>query len=208
MASAEGSTYRFHVRITAPPFSDGSGANELVWRETTRQANRLADKWELERPDDIFRDINSLTLAVISLAGFGKKQTQDVPEGYEISFLHALSDVTTYMLQILVFPVWLLSISPYARAALAKRQLESYMQEMIRREKASIESGEDVKTGPRGNLLKSVMQASHFNSRSASTDGDDSLGRGFSEEEVMGNLFVYLLAGAFSYLRRILVHAP
>ena len=103
------------------------------------------------------------------------------------------------MLQILVFPVWLLSFTPYAKAALAKTQLERYMQEMIRCEKASIETGEDAQTGPRGNLLKSVMQASHYNSESASTATDDSLGRGFNESEVMGNLFVYLLAGGFSF---------
>lgn len=99
------------------------------------------------------------------------------------------------MLQILVFPVWLLSLTPYADAALAKTQLERYMQEMIRREKDSIETGRHKQTGPRGNLLKSVMQASYYNSQSAANEKDDSLGRGFNESEVMGNLFIYLLAG-------------
>lgn len=100
------------------------------------------------------------------------------------------------MLQILVFPVWLLSLTPYANAALAKTQLERYMQEMIRREKDSIETGRHKQSGPRGNLLKSVMQASYYNSQSEANEKDDSLGRGFNESEVMGNLFIYLLAGA------------
>ncbi|OBR10840.1 Cytochrome P450 [Colletotrichum higginsianum IMI 349063] len=201
VATAEGSTYRFHLRITAPPFSDGSGANELVWQETARQTELLADKWEHEALENVDDAINALTLAVISFAGFGKKvvtsqgQSRDVPAGYRISFLQALSDVTKFMLQILVFPTWFLSLTPYANAGLAKTQLEQYMKEMIRREKASIETGKDTQTGPRGNLLQSVMLASHHNSQSAATGKDDSLGRGFNESEVMGNLFIYLLAG-------------
>jgi hypothetical protein len=31
----------FHVRITAPPFNDGSGANDLVWNEASDQARAL-----------------------------------------------------------------------------------------------------------------------------------------------------------------------
>jgi hypothetical protein len=31
VATTEGKAYNFHVRITAPPFNDGSGANDLVW---------------------------------------------------------------------------------------------------------------------------------------------------------------------------------
>ncbi|KAK2017791.1 putative cytochrome P450 oxidoreductase [Colletotrichum eremochloae] len=201
VATAEGSTYRFHLRITAPPFSDGSGANELVWQETARQTELLADKWEHEPPESFDDAINALTLAVISFAGFGKKivtgqgQTRDIPTGYQISFLQALSDVTKFMLQILVFPSWFLSLTPYASAGLAKTQLEQYMKEMIRREKAHIETGKVTQTGPRGNLLQSVMLASHSNSQSATNGKDDSLGRAFNESEVMGNLFIYLLAG-------------
>ncbi|KAM4067577.1 cytochrome p450 [Hirsutella rhossiliensis] len=187
VATAEGSTYRFHVRITAPPFSDGSGVNELVWKETQRQTQLLMQDWTENQPENIGEDVNALTLAVISLAGFGKRlesvkdQTQDIPPGYRLSFLRAISDTTAYMLAILVFPSWLLELTPYAKASLAKKQLEKYMYAMIRQAKQRIES---------------VVQAAHDESEDRSTkEPAQSPRRGFNEDEVAGNLFIYLLAG-------------
>lgn len=175
-----------------------------MWRETTRQTKLLADTWDSSAPKDLATHINALTLAVISLAGFGRKidlaqnQGRDIPAGYKISFLEALGLTTKFMLQILVFPSWLLSLTPYAKAALGKTQLERYMQEMIRNEKKSLETGQSSQIGPRGNLLKSIMSASHFNARTvAPGKGEDRLRREFSEDEVMGNLFIYLLAGEY-----------
>lgn len=175
-----------------------------MWRETTRQTKLLAETWDSSAPKGLAAHINALTLAVISLAGFGRKinltekQGRDIPAGYKISFMEALSLTTKFMLQILVFPSWLLSLTPYAEAALGKIQLERYMQEMIRNEKKSLETGQSLQIGPRGNLLKSIMSASHFNARTVAPGKmDDRLGREFSEDEVMGNLFIYLLAGEY-----------
>ncbi|PIG85947.1 hypothetical protein AARAC_004474 [Aspergillus arachidicola] len=84
VATAEGAEHRFHLRITAPPFSDASGVNDLVWTETMRPTGNFLPEWEQGSPGNLHEDVNALTLAVISLAAFGKKldsvteQTQDI----------------------------------------------------------------------------------------------------------------------------------
>lgn len=207
MATAEGETYRFHVRITAPPFSDGSGVNNIVWNETVMQTKSLMERWSKERPANLHEDVNALTLAVISLAAFGRKLDSDganaqaVPPGYKMSFLCALADTTKYILQILVFPTWVLQWSPFARAALARKELEKHMLEIIDDEKAALsERGlkDEIRLGPRGNLVQSIMKASHQCAQAAPTGKVASMGRGFSDTEVMGNLWIYLLAGMWT----------
>ncbi|RDL40135.1 Uncharacterized protein BP5553_00114 [Venustampulla echinocandica] len=205
VATAEGAEYRFHVRITAPPLADGSGVNELVWNETMYQTRTLLCKWEEEPPNDLHEDINALTLAVISLAGFGKKleavkeQSQDIPSGYRISFLKAISDTTAFLFPILVFPAWLLKITPLAKAHIAHTQLDKYLRAMICKERVAAESRGNVKsTGPKGNLLQTVLKSSYD---VAQVEKQKKVGEqktrkdGFTDDEVLGNLFIYLLAG-------------
>ena len=201
VATTEGKEYNFHVRITAPPFSDSSGANDLVWSEAASQTRQLMDSWTREGPTrDLSLDINRLTLGVISYTGFGVKlnfaegisDSKIVPKGFNLSLLHALHTVVTYMVRILVVPKWLMRISPMAHIALAHTELERYMRAMIRSEKKKLEKDHEHQIGvAKGNLLISVLQAS-------AKEGI-SLGQGrkhaFSEDEVLGNLFLYLLAG-------------
>ena len=164
---------------------------------------------------DICEDVNALTLAVISLAAFGKKiesgtdQTKDIPDGYKISFLRAISDTTAFMLAILVFPAWLLKISPYAKAQLAHSQLDKYLRETIRVEKKRIEacSGEDTK-GSRRNLLNMVVRSSYEVSledgkKSAAQRKEYTKKHAFTDDEVMGNIFIYLLAGEYLSVCRL-----
>ncbi|KAI8931177.1 hypothetical protein NX059_011529 [Plenodomus lindquistii] len=204
VATAEGAEYRFHVRITAPAFSESNRINETVWNETTRQTQALLSQWAQAPSRDIRAEVNALTLAVISLAGFGKKietvaeQAKDIPKGYKISFLKAISDTTTFMLAILVFPGWLLRLSPYAKAQLAHSQLDKYLRQMISFEKKRTENGRG--DGTRQNLLNLVVKSSHEasveNSEKQDAEGMTALKKhAFTDDEVMGNLFIYLLAG-------------
>lgn len=159
------------------------------------------DAWtEKGSTRDLSLDINRLTLGVISYTGFGKRldfaegisdSKGVIPSGYRLSLLHALHTVVTYMVRILVVPKWFMKITPMANIALAHTELEKYMRAMIRSETSRLEKDAESKSGAKGNLLTSVLQAS-------AKEGA-SLGQGrkhaFSEDEVLGNLFLYLLAG-------------
>ncbi|KAH7349069.1 putative cytochrome P450 oxidoreductase [Pyrenochaeta sp. MPI-SDFR-AT-0127] len=200
VATAEGANYRFHVRITAPPFGDGSGVNELVWEETVQQTRKLAAMWVNSTTRDVFEDVNLLTLAVISRAGFGKTldvtakegEGQDITAGHKLSFFKAIHNTTNHIVAILMWPGWLLNLTPMRHAHVAHVELDKYLREMIRSERARIESNEDHQSSTaRGNLLTAVLRASRMESKS----GGNTRKEAFSEDEVMGNLFVYLLAG-------------
>lgn len=209
VATAEGAEHRFHLRITAPPLSDTSGVNELVWAETMRQTGSLLHRWEKESPVNLHEDVNALTLAVISLASFGKKldsnteQSRHIPSGYKISFLRAITDTTVFMVPILVFPSWLLKVSPLAKAQLAYMQLDKYLRAMIRDERETLDSGGRITSrGPRGNMLQTLIKSSYDvaqeqQQQQQKKEGSSEVSKkhAFTESEVLGNLFIYLLAG-------------
>lgn len=202
VTTAEGKTYNFHLRFTAPPFSDQNGANELVWKETMSQTRLLTESWSKESARELQLDVNALTLAVISLTAFGKrvnwtskaKEDEKPPSGYKISFLKAIHDTTGYIIVILLFPRWFLNLTPWREAAVAHQQLDKYMREIIRSEKAQINENKDHQSSTaRGNLLTSLLKASA--EEGVANSNPNTKKQGFTEDEVMGNLFLYLLAG-------------
>lgn len=162
--------------------------------------------WHSQTSSSIQLDINGLTLAVISKAGFGHElewtansggSEKPIPAGHTISFLDAMTNTTIYMIPVLLLPRWLMYMSPLRKAAIAHREFEKYVREIIREEKRKIsESRRYESASARGNLLTSLLQAS-ANHAIAAAKSDDVTTRkqAFTEDEVMGNSFLYLLAG-------------
>jgi hypothetical protein len=202
--TAEGKTYQFHVRITAPPFNDLSGVNDLVWQETISQTKSLMKSWSEQLSQTLQLDVAGVTLAVISLAGFGKrlewtsnstdpKQDPPPPPGYKLSFLRAMTGTTTNLVAILLLPAWLLNLTPLREAALAYSQLEKYMRDMIQSEKRNLAEKNDHQSEiARGNLLTSLLRVSASEGNDESTELKK---KAFTEDEVIGNLFIFLIAG-------------
>ena len=96
VVSSEGNLWRFHYRITAPPFGDA--ANHLVWVETLRQAKSVVPSWSSSKSVNLKADIYRLGVNVMASAGFGRQIdcTDDgkaVPEGHEISLLDSIMGV-------------------------------------------------------------------------------------------------------------------
>ncbi|KAH7322519.1 cytochrome P450 [Stachybotrys elegans] len=215
VATAEGATYRFHVRVTAPPFGDGTGVNDLVWSETSQQTIAMSKIWRAYPDRDLDMDVNRLTLAVISHAGFGQtlaplsvvedesgkantEENDPIPDGYSVSFLESLHHTTANMVPLLIFPGWMLSMSSLRRAAQAYTQLGKYLRAMIKSERlrlngqpesADIVTKRRANTRMSANLLTAVMRMAISEGKKSPTD------RGFNDSEVLGNLFIYLLAG-------------
>jgi cytochrome P450 len=182
-----------------------SGANKLVWTETLQQTRRLSESWSQATSRDLLKDVNSLTLAVISLAGLGRRinwtsaSDEEIPEGYKMSFFNAMAYTTGNMISILLLPGWLLRLSPLRKAGVAYAQLEKYLREMIRAEKEHITVNKDHQSKTaKGNLLTEVLKASASEGNlDKQVPGSLQRKDAFSEDEIMGNLFVYLLAGKF-----------
>lgn len=171
-----------------------------MWKEAASQARQLTEAWSKEGTKrSLSHDVNQLTLGVIAYTGFGKKldfrtevadSKNEISKGYTLSLHHALHLVTTYMVMILLIPKWIMNMTWMKEIVLAHKELEKCMREMIKTETANLsKDSEHQTTQAKGNLLTSVLHAS---AKEAAGTGRK---QAFSEEEVLGNLFLYLLAG-------------
>jgi cytochrome P450 len=125
-------------------------------------------------------------------------QEKDIPKEYKISFLKAISDTATYIVAILIFPGWLLKLTPLRKAHVAQVELEKYLREMIRVERERLQQNADHQSSTaKGNLLTAVMRSSFSDAQANNKVTGANRKETFTEDEVMGNLFVYLLAGTF-----------
>lgn len=206
VVTTEGKTFQFHVRIVAPPFADSTGANSLVWNETESRTNLLVSSWRSESPPSVQSDVDGVTLAVIAKAGFGQElewksesgnNEKPLPVGHSLTFLEAMTKTMNYMIPVLLMPRWLMRITPLRHAAIAHGEFEHYVREMIRKEKYRISKSTDNESAAiRGNLLTSLLQASADHA-SVAEKPENNVGRKrtFTEDEVLGNVFLYLLAG-------------
>ena len=120
-----------------------------------------------------------------------------VPNGHKMSFLEAMTITMVHMIPVLLLPRWIMYISPLRNAATAHSEFEKYVREMIREEKRNISEQKSSESAlARGNLLTSVLRASAGLAPSDDKpEGLTSKKQAFTENEVMGNLFLLLLAG-------------
>ena len=197
VVSSEGNLWRFHHRITAPPFGDA--ANHLVWVETLRQAKFVVPSWFSSEAVNLKADIYRLGVNVMASAGFGRQidWTDDgkaVPEGHAISLLDSIMGIVLYLPYILLLPKWLLRLSPWKIAHTAYTEFERYMREFIALEKARIKSGSGYEDKTKGNLLTTLLATSAAEEKN-SEQGGSGQRCSFTDDEVLGNIFIFFMAG-------------
>jgi len=143
---------------------------------------------------------------VISFAGYGKRvdwtssstSAETIPSGYTMSFLKAIQETVDHMVAILLLPKWLMRLTHLREAALAHGQFDKYLRRIIREDKQEFSENKNYEAkAARGNLLTSVLRASAMEGAAGRKAGDDEEGkkRAFTEDEVMGNVSIFLMAG-------------
>ncbi|KAF5351015.1 hypothetical protein D9756_008377 [Leucocoprinus leucothites] len=182
IVASEGEEWKRYRKIAAPTFTERN--NKLVWNETVAIMNDLFDSvWENQQVvtvDHILDITLPATLFIISAAGFGQKLTWKggsiVPPHHKMTFKDALYISTTYMLPRLLLPNWAMKLTEKTRRIqLGFTELRTFMTEMIEDRMKS----EKVE---RDDLLSSLLDASN--------DGE-----GLSTDELIGNIFIFLIAG-------------
>jgi cytochrome P450 len=191
VVTLNGELWARHRRITTPPFNERNSS--LVWKESLLQANSMLKSWVQKRGDGVQNtpnDTMALKLNVLMAAGFGKRfELSGGPEGAEMnSYRDALRIVVgnlfraimTSMLMglpSLVMPRKLLEMKS------AMKEVETFIVKMTEEERMGLEKR------PKGdNLLSVLLRASER----------DVIGKGrigLSDEKLVGNLFVYNVAG-------------
>lgn len=110
-----------------------------------------------------------------------------------MSFADAISGVSEHIIFLLLLPkiLFKLPIKKIRKAAEYDRELRSYMYGMIRERKEEVQRGE---VSPRHDLFNQLISASLNESSSQGKEGGGG-GGGMSDEELVGNTFIFALAG-------------
>lgn len=183
---------------------------KLVWDESLRQAIEMLAWWKLHDRKGVrstARNISTLTLHVLSSAGFGKSypfqdSSEAVKEVGPMNHRDALSLILENAMVILVFgPKFLARLSrpkKLAQLGQATVTFKKYMTEILEEEKILMAQGRSGK----GNLMTSLIRASDKGAEVAHASkitNDGSLVThaqgGLTENEIYGNMFVFNFAG-------------
>ncbi|KAH7887086.1 cytochrome P450 [Phlebopus sp. FC_14] len=185
---SEADEWKRYRKIVAPAFSEKN--NRLVWDATT--------KIMLELFDDVWAGQNEITvnhgvdltlpiaLFVIGAAGFGQgiswKADTVIPSGHQMTLKDALHTVTNDLPIKVLVPKWALGMTArFRRTRLAFDELNRYLLEMIQARRSAVKE-------EKHDLFSSLLAANE----------DDGLAQGerkLSDSELIGNIFIFLVAG-------------
>lgn len=199
VVSSEGDLWRFHYRITAPPFGDA--ANYLVWDETRRQATLLKSAWAQTGVQSLKSDVYAVGVNVMASAGFGRQQDwqsdEAPPSDHQLSLLDAVYGIVTYLPLLLLLPKWLLR-NTCKPAWVAFVEFEKYMREYIAEEQSVVrEHNLNKKKGKlSGNLLTALLATNADEQTSSGSKGGQQVA--LTEDEVIGNMFMFFMVRSYN----------
>ncbi|KAJ7468028.1 cytochrome P450 [Mycena latifolia] len=204
MVGTEGADWKRHRRVANPAFNEAS--NAFVWMETVRVVN----EWFAEMNTtldadaavtiDAVEDLVKLTLLVVASAGFGRRASwqEDAapPPGHTRAFRAAVSGALAHLFTKVLTPAWLTALAarvplPLLGPALAETRdsfaaLRAHMLELVSLARAWVVGGRvaDMDAG----LLRNLVEANM-------TQADDVHHKKLTDEELLSNIFTFLLAG-------------
>ncbi|KAH9172715.1 cytochrome P450 [Lactarius sanguifluus] len=188
IVASEGEEWKRYRTIVAPAFSERN--TRLVWDETSRIMFDLFDNVWGDSPEIVLDHCVDITLPialfVIGVAGrFGRRVTWTsdliVPPGHQMTFKDALHTLSSNLGLKIILPNWAMNLTEHTRRInLAFNELKQYMVEMVD-DRRSAETKEE-----RYDLFSGLLDA-------AQDDPDG--GVAITEQELIGNTFVFLLAG-------------
>jgi len=187
VVASEGEEWKRYRTITAPAFSERN--TRLVWDETIRIMFDLFDNVWGDSPEVVLDHCVDITLPialfVIGVAGFGRRVTWTsdltIPPGHQMTFKDALHILSSNLIFKIGLPSWTTNLTEYTRKIeLAFNEMKQYMVEMIDTRR-NAETKEE-----RYDLFSGLLDASQND-----LDG----GPAITEQELIGNTFIFLLAG-------------
>jgi cytochrome P450 len=196
VVTQNGEAWARHRRITTPPFNERNSS--LVWKESLLQADNMLKYWVGKSEDGVDNtpnDTMELALNVLMAAGFGKRfdfggsagaeRKEDAMTSYRKALRLVLGNlfraVMTSMLMDL--PAWA-TPTKWIEMKSALKEVGSYIRKMIEDERAGL----NEKSPERDNLMSALLRASD-------NEGTGKGKLGLSDEEIVGNLFIYNVAG-------------
>ena len=214
VVSTEGAIWRHHRKITSPPFTEKN--NHVVWTESLHQAQSMVSGWV--SPDaqssgpiwDVAAQAMRLSLHVISRAGFGERlewpheeKDKTIPAGHTLSYKDALSTLLENIIPVMLTPRWLLPRSPLKIHKVANEafvEWGKYMREMYYGKRSEMQQGE---TREGMDLMGALVKGAGITAESLNENGSADPEKAgaqnnkqlLTDDEILGNAFVFILAG-------------
>ncbi|KAJ9116983.1 hypothetical protein QFC22_004641 [Naganishia vaughanmartiniae] len=197
--------YTLHLpqtQVVAPGFSEK--VFELVWDTSTWIVLDLfkSEGWDAMAPGEE-REVPNVpeitlrvTLGVLATASFGAplgpQQDKETATGHGMSFVEAISYVSENIFWLLALPkfAYKLPIAKLQRIQRADRALRAYMHGMIATRREEILRGE---VSAKHDLLNALIESSVQDT--TGEDGSAAGGGGLSDDELVGNTWIFALAG-------------
>ncbi|PUU77680.1 cytochrome P450 [Tuber borchii] len=197
--TVEGAAWRGHRKIAGPVI--GKSSLSIVWEESLTQIQQMIQYYDKhEATNTSYRDFRRAALGVIAHAGFSKVM-EWVPlttpianekdrEGSYQKHLHVLFENFMWAA---IAPSWILEMLPFKalrEAGGAANGFRFFMNEWFEEKKAKIELDNKTALNPsREDLMESLV-------RSSGLDKGSTLETPLlSKSEVIGNAFIFILAG-------------
>ena len=211
VVSTEGSIWRHQRKITSPPFTERN--NHLVWVESLHQAQSMLSGWVTKDQTtsgtiwDLAAESMRLSLHVISRAGFGVRlqwphegADNPVPAGHTLTYKSALESLLVNIIVVMLTPKSILSRSPFKLHKVANEsyvEWGKYMREMYHEKRKEVKEGE---TREGMDLMGALVTGAGITTEALNADDpqDDhkkSNKQLLTDEEILGNAFVFILAG-------------
>lgn len=193
LGTTEGAQWQRHRKITATCFNENN--NEIVWAEVIRQATGMRKYWSSKSSiNTIGDDVRTLSLHVMSSAGFGKSYPYQGAE--EESSTQGSANIRDALKLILDNCIALVALGPknldkwwlpqsWKPLHDATVTFQNYMTNAYEEGKKAAADG----STHGNNLMTSLVRASQAESKEASSQG------GLTEQEIYGNIFVFNFAG-------------
>ncbi|AEO62510.1 uncharacterized protein THITE_2106743 [Thermothielavioides terrestris NRRL 8126] len=199
ISTAEGQAWKTQRRIALHCFNEQN--NEVVWREALTLARDMRDYWTSKPSvDTAAADLRTLSLHILSRAGFGKSFPFESQEDQKkaagsapgapatVNYKEALQIILENLVLIVGLGTKFLA-KPWLPKKLrdintACVAFRAYMTQTYEEEKAAYLDGRPTES----NLMQSMIRASQADAKSGA-DG------GLTEAEIYGNMFAFNFAG-------------
>lgn len=202
VVTTETSIWRQHRKIASVPFTEKS--NALVFEETITQAQSMVASWNDGPISTVAADAMRLSLHVISLAGFGvalswphedNVKASVIPPGHTMAYQEALVQLLDNVEAIIILPKWLLRNGTKTMRVAHEAYIEwgKYMNELYQSKKQAIRSGKLQDAGVL-DLMGALCQGAGLTAESLG-DPEKQAPQMLTDDEIMGNAFVFMLAG-------------
>jgi cytochrome P450 len=200
IGSAEGEDWQRQRKMTAVAFNERN--NKLVWEESVKQSQQMLSTWVAKRGDangvtTTTEDAYLFALNVLTAAGFGKRYDFDSPlrvvdAGHTMSYRDCLKVILSNLF--LSYAISRMGRLSFILPPAAKRvhtafvEFNEYMRDLARQLRTSDTQDDGMVAA---NLMSILIRASETEPGGTQEKSRNSL----TDQEFMGNLFVFNLAG-------------